>query len=69
MDWIVSRERLGAELIGARERVGLRWRQALREYDLYPVSLERCAPELVLRPLHAAQSAASASEIARTGKT
>src|SRR5256885_9160192 len=49
MDWIVSRERLGAELIGARERVGLRWRQALREYDLYPVSLERCAPELVLR--------------------
>ena len=49
MDWIVSHERLGAELIGARERVAIRWRQALREQGLVPVALERCAPELVLR--------------------
>jgi hypothetical protein len=49
MDWMVSRERLGAELIGARERVAVRWRLALREHQLLPVSLARCAPELVLR--------------------
>jgi hypothetical protein len=49
MDWGVSRERLGAELIGARERVAARWRLALREYDMLPMALERCAAELVLR--------------------
>jgi hypothetical protein len=29
MDWKLARERLGAELIGAREDVATRWRQIL----------------------------------------
>jgi hypothetical protein len=49
MDWLVSRERLGAELIGARERVAVQWRLLLREQKLLPLALERCATELVLR--------------------
>jgi hypothetical protein len=49
MDWVTSRERLGAELIGARERVVERHRQLLRERGLLSRAIEGCAAELVLQ--------------------
>ncbi|MCA1828106.1 MAG: hypothetical protein ABR567_04870 [Myxococcales bacterium] len=48
MDWERARERLGAELIGARENVAARWRVALREAGALPWSIDGCAAELVL---------------------
>jgi hypothetical protein len=48
MDWMVARERLGAELIGAREEVAARWRLALREQGAMPSAIDACAAELVL---------------------
>ena len=48
MDWSLARERLGAELIGAREDVAARWRVSLREHGLQAWSLDTCAAELVL---------------------
>ena len=49
MDWALARERLGAELIGAREEVATRWRLALREQGAFAWALDRCASELVLQ--------------------
>lgn len=49
MNWASARERLGTELIGARENVALRWRSALRDQGVTPDSLERTAAELVLQ--------------------
>lgn len=49
MDWTLARERLGAELIGAREQIAARWRLALREQGLFAVALDRCASELILQ--------------------
>ncbi len=49
MDWAIARERLGAELIGARERVAARWRLALREQGAVASSVDACAAELVLQ--------------------
>jgi hypothetical protein len=49
MNWAAARERLGAELIGAREAVAARWRQALREQGVLASALEKCAAELVLQ--------------------
>ena len=49
MDWALARERLGAELIGAREDVAARWKLALRDHGAFAWALERCAPELVLQ--------------------
>jgi hypothetical protein len=48
MDWKLARERLGAELIGAREDVATRWRQILWQEGAAARALERCAAELVL---------------------
>ena len=48
MDWTSARERLGAELIGARETVAARWRLALRDQGTVAWALDRCAAELVL---------------------
>lgn len=45
----MARERLGAELIGAREAVAQKWRRALRDQGLMPWALERCALELILQ--------------------
>jgi hypothetical protein len=49
MDWFTSRERLGAELIGAREAVALRWRELLGARGQLPRALEAAAAELVLQ--------------------
>jgi hypothetical protein len=49
MQWTLARERLGAELIGARETVAHRWRRALRDEGAMPWSLDRCVGELVLQ--------------------
>ena len=48
MDWAIARERLGAELIGAREDVAARWRLALRDQGAMAWGLDSCAAELVL---------------------
>ena len=48
MNWNLARERLGAELIGARETVAARFRLALRDRGAVLWSLESCAAELVL---------------------
>jgi hypothetical protein len=48
MAWAMARERLGAELIGAREQVADRWRAAVRESGLVAHSLLPIASELVL---------------------
>ncbi len=49
MDWAATRERLGAELIGAREAVVARWRTQLVESGVVPRCLDRVASELVLQ--------------------
>ena len=49
MDWATTRERLGAELIGARDAVALRWRELLGARGLVPRGLEAAAAELVLQ--------------------
>ncbi|HUJ25273.1 MAG TPA: hypothetical protein VLW85_04590 [Myxococcales bacterium] len=49
MHWTMARERLGAELIGAREAVAQRWRRTLRDQGLMPWALDRCALELILQ--------------------
>jgi hypothetical protein len=49
MDWFTSRERLGAELIGARDAVTLRWRERLSGRGQMPRALEAAAAELVLQ--------------------
>jgi len=49
MDWASARERLGAELIGAREVVVSRWRTQLWEAGEIPRCLDRLASELVLQ--------------------
>ncbi len=48
MDWTLARERLGAELIGAREQVAHRWRLSLLAEGAPAWALDRCASELVL---------------------
>ena len=48
MDWGTARERLGAELIGAREDVAARWRLSLREVGATAAAVDACAAELVL---------------------
>jgi len=49
MDWASARERLGAELIGAREAVVARWRAQLVDGGSLPRCLDRVASELVLQ--------------------
>ncbi len=49
MDWGTARERLGAELIGARETVSRRWRELLGGRGQVPRALEAAAAELVLQ--------------------
>ena len=49
MNWVLARERLGAELIGAREQITLRFRLGLREHGALASALLFCAPELVLQ--------------------
>ena len=49
MNWLSARERLGAELIGARETVALRFRAALRDQGESSSALEGAAVELVLQ--------------------
>jgi hypothetical protein len=49
MDWASARERLGAELIGAREALVARWRAQLVEGGVVPRCLDRVASELVLQ--------------------
>jgi hypothetical protein len=49
MEWALARERLGAELIGARESLVHGWRRALREQGATAWALDRCASELVLQ--------------------
>ena len=49
MGWPSARERLGAELIGAREAIAHRWRRALRDQGAMPWSLDRCALDLILQ--------------------
>jgi hypothetical protein len=49
MDWASARERLGAELIGAREAIVARWRAQIVEGGALPRSLDRVAAELVLQ--------------------
>ena len=44
----MARERLGAELIGAREDVAARWRLALRDEGGMAWGIDSCAAELVL---------------------
>lgn len=58
MNWTLARERLGAELIGARETVAARWRLALRDQGAMAWALDRCAAELVL---HAGAALADAA--------
>jgi hypothetical protein len=48
MDWVLARERLGAELIGARERVAQRFRLAVRDRGQTVWALAMNAEELVL---------------------
>jgi hypothetical protein len=48
MAWALARERLGAELIGAREQIAERWRAGLRETGLVAHALLPIASELVL---------------------
>jgi hypothetical protein len=48
MDWIAARERLGAELVGAREQVVQRFKVLLAEQGELPKSLEGVTSELVL---------------------
>ena len=55
MDWSSARERLGAELIGAREAIARSWRQQLAEQGQVPRALEPLASELLL---HAAAALA-----------
>src|SRR5260221_3688295 len=49
MDWTLARERLGAELIGAREDVTAHWRHLLADEGAAAWAIERCAAELVLQ--------------------
>jgi hypothetical protein len=49
MDWTLARERLGAELVGAREDVAARWRNLMSDRGTPAWALERCAAELVLQ--------------------
>ena len=49
MPWALARERLGAELIGAREQIADRWRAALRDAGVMAHALSPVAPELVLQ--------------------
>jgi hypothetical protein len=49
MDWTSARERLGAELIGAREVIASRWRLRLVEAGAVPQCLDAVAAELVLQ--------------------
>ncbi len=49
MNWTAARERLGAELIGARDAVAQRWRAGLLEQGQLASALEQCASELVLQ--------------------
>ncbi len=49
MDWASARERLGAELIGAREAIVGRWRAQMVESGAVPRCLDRVASELVLQ--------------------
>lgn len=49
MNWAAARERLGAELIGAREPISHRWRLLLAEAGTVACSLEGLAGELVLQ--------------------
>ena len=49
MNWAAARERLGVELIGAREAVAQRWRAALLEQGQLVSALEQCASELVMQ--------------------
>ena len=48
MAWAQSRERLGAELIGAREQIAERWRVSVREAGLVATALLPIASELIL---------------------
>jgi len=48
MAWAVARERLGAELIGARDQVAERWRAAVQENGLVAHALGAVATDLVL---------------------
>jgi hypothetical protein len=48
MAWALARERLGAELVGAREQVADRWRAAVRDSGTTANALMLVAPELVL---------------------
>ena len=48
MAWALSRERLGAELIGAREQIAERWRISVRDAGLVAHALLPIASELVL---------------------
>ena len=48
MAWSLARERLGAELIGAREQVAACWRAAVRDQGGVAFSLLPLASELVL---------------------
>ncbi|MBS2025609.1 MAG: hypothetical protein JST92_24690 [Deltaproteobacteria bacterium] len=49
MDWSGARERLGAELIGARGTIAHRWRLLLAEAGQAATSLESLVQELVLQ--------------------
>lgn len=49
MNWAGARERLGAELIGARDSVSQRWRLLLAEAGTISSALEGLAGELVLQ--------------------
>lgn len=49
MNWAGARERLGAELIGARESVAHRWRLLLAESGSVACSIDGLADELVLQ--------------------
>ena len=64
MEWDCARERLGAELIGARETVAARCRLALRDRGTLAWSLESCAAELVL---HAGAALADGARERRPG--
>ena len=48
MAWSLSRERLGAELIGAREQVAEKWRASVRDAGLVASALLPIASELVM---------------------
>ena len=49
MNWAGARERLGAELIGARESISHRWRLLLAEAGSVACSIEGLAGELILQ--------------------